>query len=107
MNKKALEYLNHLDDQKLNRKKGIITEGQITKEQVKELIDYADHLIWELELSPIGYSLGELPKTPTKKIIEIMLMSELEWYNEGRGYLSEIGAIYYSNKLKELKEETN
>ena len=88
-------------------KEALAWEGQITKEQVKELIDYADHLIWELELSPIGYSLGELPKTPTKKIIEIMLMSELEWYNEGRGYLSEIGAIYYSNKLKELKEETN
>lgn len=33
MNKKALDYLNNLEDQKLNRKKGIITEGQITRGQ--------------------------------------------------------------------------
>lgn len=82
-------------------------QGQITGNQAKELIEFADHHIYELKLSPIGISLhDDIIETPTNKIKELLIMANLEWYNEGKGYLTKNGAILYSALLYKLKEET-
>ena len=82
-------------------------QGQITVDQAKELIEFADHHIYELKLSPIGFSLyDDIIETPTVKIKELLIMADLEWYNEGKGYLTDDGAKFYSALLYKLKEET-
>lgn len=77
--------------------------GQITCHQAMELIPFAEHMMCELKLSPIGYSDQDEIETPTQKIKEMVIMADLEWYRENKGYLTDDG---YEWELKILNEIT-
>lgn len=65
-------------------------QGQITYQQAMDLIPFAEHMIYKLKLSPIVYT-ETFKITPTNQIKQMIIMADLEWYREGKGYLTDAG----------------
>lgn len=91
-----------LDSWKLFDKYALAWSGLITCQQAMELIPFAEELICDLKLNPIGFTNMDEIKIPTQKIKEIIIMKDLEWFREGKGYLTNDGYEYELQLLNEL-----
>ena len=86
-------------------KMGLAQKGQITGKQTIDLIPFAEVMMCELKLSPIGYSEKETIETPTNRIKQMIIMAELEWYEKDKSYLTEEGLKWALDLLNKLDHE--